>query len=271
VLAVLDPGRPTGYTTRWDYADDGTRSQPFTPLHFVDGAASVRLPDGVNPAVVKVSLLPLRPDGSGVLRIGYSYPPKPDGACLDCPADPLPWAPAAGSTGLDPISGLGPTALSNPAGAFALAVEGRMQGVPSSSLAPEGWVAAGRLPDDTEVVVGTARLDVVEPAHAYAVLVRRGTDLGADATTPAPARVLDVTRVVHGGAVDITSALPVAVRLPDGTGWVVAQHGAELSWRAGPGDAWATAGRDVVLVPAAATQVRVSRPGQAPVEVPLTR
>jgi hypothetical protein len=62
--------------------------------------------------------------------------------------------------------------------------------------------------------------------------------------------------------------LPVAIRLPDAQGWVIAQKDADLSYCAGDGD-WTAIGHNAALLPDATT-VHVVRNGQ-PHEVPLTR
>jgi hypothetical protein len=59
------------------------------------------------------------------------------------------------------------------------------------------------------------------------------------------------------------------MKLPDGQGWVVADRGATLRQRTGDGP-WQAAGRDAALLPAAANEVEVTRPGMSPVASLLT-
>jgi hypothetical protein len=76
--------------------------------------------------------------------------------------------------------------------------------------------------------------------------------------------------VVYGGLIDANAVRPVRMNLPDGQGWIVADRGATLHHRTGNG-AWQDAGHDAALLPAAATQVEVTRPGWQAMTAPLPR
>jgi hypothetical protein len=62
------------------------------------------------------------------------------------------------------------------------------------------------------------------------------------------------------GFIDWKAPLPVRLRLPDGQGVLVVTEGAALSYRVGTGR-WHDAGRGAALLPADATQVRVTTAG----------
>ncbi|MGX7824692.1 hypothetical protein ACTG9Q_06340 [Actinokineospora sp. 24-640] len=60
------------------------------------------------------------------------------------------------------------------------------------------------------------------------------------------------------------------MRLPDGQGWVVAQHGASLAFRPTEDARWQPLGANAALVPDVdGGQVEVSTPGKDPVVVTL--
>ena len=58
-------------------------------------------------------------------------------------------------------------------------------------------------------------------------------------------------------AADWSAPLPVRLRLPDNQGVLVAAEGSALSYRVGDGQ-WQDAGRNAALLPATATDVRVT-------------
>jgi hypothetical protein len=78
-----------------------------------------------------------------------------------------------------------------------------------------------------------------------------------------------VEDVIPAGAVDSAAALPVAVRLPDAQGWMVAAHGSEIAFRTTADKAWQPVGANAALLPNLATQVRLTRSVGEPVTVDL--
>lgn len=68
------------------------------------------------------------------------------------------------------------------------------------------------------------------------------------------------------GFIDWKASLPVRLRLPDGQGVLVAAEGAALSYRVGAGR-WQDAGSGAALLPADATEVRVTAAGGTAITV----
>jgi hypothetical protein len=71
---------------------------------------------------------------------------------------------------------------------------------------------------------------------------------------------------LYGGKVDPTAVLPVKLKFPDGQGWLVAAKGATFQYLTGT---WHDAGSNAALVPANATEVRVTPAGGTSTVVPL--
>lgn len=102
------------------------------------------------------------------------------------------------------------------------------------------WYLRANLADGRVAVLGDIKWNPGTPARIYAVLV------SADGSKD----------VLDGDVVNRHSPLPVKMRMPDGQGWVVANHGHQLSYRT-DGD-WVAAGKDAALLPDDATQVKVA-------------
>jgi hypothetical protein len=103
------------------------------------------------------------------------------------------------------------------------------------------------------VVLGESRLPP-DPARAYLALLPGS----------GPAQVVD------GGPVPPAGTVPrIRVQLPGGRGWAVAEYQARLRWRTGDGP-WSVWCSDAALVPAAATELEVTRPGRPALLVPLS-
>jgi hypothetical protein len=239
VVAVLDLGAPVAWAQGWRYHANGVRDLDWTRVAFRDGAATVRV-DGSRWWDVHVARQPFDEPTSDLL-VARDVGARPTGTQLRWGED----APAALR-----IAGLSPSRLADPGARFIAALHARIRGAVRSGGYPL-WNASGRLPDGTEVVVADSRLDG-DPSHAYAVLSRGRR-----------------TSVVHGGPVDPDAPLPVVVGLPDGRGTVVARERARLEWRSAAASGWRVAGTGAALVPADATQVRVTPAGEAPVVVEL--
>jgi hypothetical protein len=104
-------------------------------------------------------------------------------------------------------------------------------------------VVAG-LPDG-RIAILSEFLEDLNPSRIYAVLLE---DDGS------------IAGAVPGNLVDPSAPLPVALRMPDGQGWVVANYGATLRYRV-DGGTWQDAGQNAVLLPDNAIQVQVTRDG----------
>jgi len=115
------------------------------------------------------------------------------------------------------------------------------------------WFVLAGLPDNRTAIVGETQEDSQE-SRLYTVLLK------SDGS---------VERVLSGGVARFSAALPVVVRLPDGAGWVVAAYQWSLEFRTAAGPDWQPAGTNAALLPDAATQVRVTRPGAQPTVVTL--
>lgn len=111
------------------------------------------------------------------------------------------------------------------------------------------WYAAGALPDGRAFVVGDGQLGD-DPSYLYGAVIDHGKQ-----TT------------IYGGKVDPNAALPVRLRFPDGQGWLVAAKGATFQYLT---DGWHDAGTNAALLPANATQVRVTPAHGATTVLPLS-
>ena len=140
-----------------------------------------------------------------------------------------------------PIAGTSP-APSSPAGVVGTvdsATTGRLAAVPNMSYSTTGWAVAGRLADGTTVTVGAVNAGGTDRLAAV---------VGTDYT--------------DHGILDPGAPLPIAVRLPDGRGWVVAAPGAALRHRP-PGQTWRPGGLQAALLPdAGPVEVEISRAGR---------
>jgi hypothetical protein len=110
----------------------------------------------------------------------------------------------------------------------------------------DNWTIRAGLEDGRAAVVGAVKRGD-EPWRTTVVLVN------PDLTT---------TRI-DGPVINPYSPLPIAVRLPDGQGWIVAAQGHPLSYRTN--GEWRSAGDDAALLPDDATQVKV---GDTVVDLP---
>lgn len=110
------------------------------------------------------------------------------------------------------------------------------------------WSVIGGLPDGRSVVVSEFK-DFARPSRVCLILY--GTD---------GAFVRALTKLT-----DLASPLPVAIRVPDGQGWVVAAYGSELKYRTVVGGAWQDTTSSAALLPDDAVQVRV---GEQVVDLP---
>jgi len=105
----------------------------------------------------------------------------------------------------------------------------------------ERWFLRVGLADGSVAVLGSYRHASSEPYRFYVVLVR--PDLS--------------TEVLAGDRVNRNKPLPVRFLLPNWQGWLVAEQGAELSYRTTADDVWRDMGTDLAVVPEETTQVKV--------------
>ena len=238
VLAVADNGERYGISPGWRYGPEGSVGRDYQPIADHDGVGITRLTTSA--AGVHVARLPYT-DVADLRRVAAAVPPRTDDRGLM-----LPWRTTVTLPGAVRAEGLPVTTLLRAIGAT---VRGQ-----AYSLTGGSWSVRGRTPDGRQFVAGEILLEN-DPSHAY-VLLSDGNHGSKDV-------------LYQGGLVDLRGPLPVAVRLPDRQGWVVASPGRTLRYRTGSA-AWKPAGHDGALLPSAATSVEVTGSGGRPVVVPLT-
>lgn len=112
---------------------------------------------------------------------------------------------------------------------------------------PDGqWVAVAGLPDGRTAIV-TERVVPFHPNRLFAVI------LNGD---------MVVQRVVAGPEIK-AGTHPVAMRMPDGKGWVGARYGATLGYQTSGGSLWQKGGEDAALLPEGAVHARSVTGGTA--------
>lgn len=234
VLLVLDFGSPVEYSPELTYEPDGKVRRMFHRLVFKDGAAAVRVPSQRKYVTVAVSRSPVNRDNvvhvanaSEIIFPGGRDRPAPALYEHTLPGAEQAWGP-------DPRARVNEVwkAAKNP---FTPYVDDA--GTHTHNGSPL-YTIFGVTPDGRRLFLTTIQYDD-DPARVVAVL-------GRDS-----AFTVGASGFVGGGA------LPVKLRLPDGQGVLVAHEGAALSYRAGD-TGWRDAGRDAALLPAGATEVRVT-------------
>ncbi|WP_088287395.1 hypothetical protein [Kineosporia sp. A_224] len=254
-LLLVDPGVPLVWSSRWSYRPDGIPVRDWAPVTFSDGATVLSLPDGSDARLVAVARTPVR-DWPDVQRLGPDRRSDQVVPNWVASAATVRWA---GTTRCLPI-GLRDVDASACERWVEALVSARMDrtgpgGVAFGSV-PGRLV--GRTPDGRTYVVATLTVDA-DPSRVVG-----GVLTGAD-----PEHVT-ASALVDGGVLDPDAALPVAVRLPERQGWVVASVGAALRYRVTPSGSWTDAGRDAALLPDAdRLEVEVTRDGTTPVVVTL--
>ncbi|SCL17773.1 hypothetical protein GA0074692_0250 [Micromonospora pallida] len=235
-LVVLDVGIEVEYSVERTYPADGVTRTDWRPVAFTGGAARIAVPAQRGRHTVAV-----RERGGGYLGIGNLTDPaaaRPEEGWLDWrrPADRDDPASRPALFILDPTAGV-------PDIVDTRRRLGDVQLGEAEPLTPAetgvDWIAVGHTPTGEELVAGDLRIGG-DPVRTLVLLRRPGGE-----TVP-----------VVGPAVDPGATLPVAVRLPNGRGWLVARKDAALAW-ADAGGQWQPAGRDAALLPDSATRVRV--------------
>ncbi|WP_157563178.1 hypothetical protein [Micromonospora chokoriensis] len=244
VLVVLDFGQPAEFSPQLRYAPDGKVERTFEPVVFRDGAAVLSVPPQRTKLTVALSRTPVGREN--VIHIdGTSEIYFPGNK--DRPAPPLIRRTLPGA---EQVWGIDPAAKEVNAPTEALAEYLDPAGAHTLNGSPLLWVY-GVTPDGRRLLVETVQYDD-GPSRVIALLAGNNLPFEAVASTTA----------------DWTAPLPVRLRLPDDQGVVVAAEGSALSYRAGEGQ-WQDAGRDAALLPATATDVRVTDANGTTTSVPV--
>ncbi|MER5332890.1 hypothetical protein [Micromonospora sp. NPDC002717] len=246
VLVVLDAGAQVEFSPTFRYAADGRIERTFQRVTFRDGAAVLPVPSQRHRLTVALSRPPVSVENT-VHISNASQILFPDGQDSPQPRQLIHTLPGAERAwGPNPAGQADPAAhYADPLAAYIDA--GGNHRVGDSPL----FTLYGATPDGRRLLLQTIQYDD-DPARVIALLARDGAPFQAAAS----------------GFVDWQAPLPVRLRLPDGQGVLVAAEGAGLSYRIGSGR-WQDAGRDAALLPADATEVRVTAAGGEVVTVPV--
>ncbi|WP_124816757.1 hypothetical protein [Micromonospora ureilytica] len=233
VLLVLDSGQPVEFSPQLRYAPDGKIERTFEPVAFRDGAAVLSVPPQRTKLTIALSRTPVE-QRNAMLIEGTSEVLFPGNK--DRPAPPLIRYTLPGA---EQVWGMDPAAKEVIAPTEALAGYLDTAGAHTHDGSPRLWVY-GATPDGRRLLLETVQYDD-EPSHVIALLAGKYLPFEAVASTTA----------------DWSAPLPVRLRLPDNQGVLVAAEGSALSYRVGDGQ-WQDAGRNAALLPATATDVRVT-------------
>ncbi|RLK23330.1 hypothetical protein DER29_1190 [Micromonospora sp. M71_S20] len=237
VLVVLDAGHPVEFSPTLRYAADGRIERTFQPVAFRDGAAVLSVPPQRDRVTVALSRTPVSmanvvhiTNAAEILFNGKDST-SPRQLTYTLPGADRVWgdAPAA-QVGRDPFETEALAAHVDPGGTHREGESPRL-------------TVYGATPDGRQLLLQTVQYND-DPARAIALLAHSGAPF----------------HPVASGFIDWTTPLPVRLRLPDGQGVLVATEGAALSYRIGAGR-WHDAGRGAALLPADATEVRVTAAG----------
>jgi hypothetical protein len=266
-ILVVEHDQPLYFSPEPITQPDGRVVRDWTRMSIVDGVAVVQLPAGAEPADVRVLLRDRRPAPDdkrydGLIRtepasvylyavdklsrdedLNFAFP-KADRT--------LPWRQQD-----EPMRvGRSPHTPADWQVTFWNALEDHgMIDIGNAYGGGGVWTVLAGLPDGRTAMVSEAQQEE-RPSRLYAVLMNR------------TGKVLTVKA---GAEVDPKAALPVALRMPDAQGWVVAAYGSHLRYRTSTGGGWLDGGDNAALLPDAATEVRVERPGKEPAVVTLRR
>ncbi|MET7747752.1 hypothetical protein [Micromonospora sp. NPDC005367] len=228
VLLVLDAGAPVEFSPELRYTADGRIDRTFEPVAFRDGAAVLQVP----PQRTKITVALARTPVSMANQVHITNATdilQPNGG--DLPPQPilshtLPGAEAVwGDKDVPEVP--------------ALDAYYDAGGVHTHDGSPLLYIR-GATPDGRRLLLQTIQYDD-DPPRVIVMLARGDAPF----------------TVAAGGFADRKAPLPVRLRLPDQQGVLVAAEGAALDYRIGAGK-WHDAGRDAALLPANATEVRVT-------------
>ncbi|MFI7513967.1 hypothetical protein ACIBVK_10800 [Micromonospora echinofusca] len=238
VLVVLDAGHRVEFSPTLRYAADGRIERTFQPVAFRDGAAVLSVPPQRGRVTVALVRRPVSAttavhiaNATDVLFADRKASPQPRSVTYTLPGADRVW-------GDTPAAQVGRDVFATDALAAYVDHGGTHRAGGSPSL-----TVYGATPDGRQLLLQTIQHDD-DPARAIAMLAHGGAPF----------------QPVASGFVDWTAPLPVRLRLPDGQGVLVVTEGAALSYRIGAGR-WHDAGRGAALLPADATEVRVTAAG----------
>ncbi|MER7334875.1 MULTISPECIES: hypothetical protein [unclassified Micromonospora] len=235
VLVLLDFGDPVEFSPTLRYAADGRIERTFQRVTFRDGAAVLSVPSQHGKVTVALSRPPVSlrnavhiSNASQILFPDGQSSPQPRQLTHTLPGAQRAWGPEPARQAALAAHDTDPLAAYIDAG-----------GTHREGDAPRLTVY-GATPDGRRLLLQTIQYDD-DPARVIALLTRGNAPFQAAAS----------------GFADWQAPLPVRLRLPDAQGVLVAAEGATLSYRVGAGR-WQDAGRDAALLPADATDVRVT-------------
>ncbi|MEU7588823.1 hypothetical protein AB0A95_21310 [Micromonospora sp. NPDC049230] len=244
VLLVLDFGQAVEFSPELRFLPDGKVERTFTPVAFRDGAAVLSVPPQRTKLTVALAKTPV--ERRNALHISNtSLVLFPDGK--DRPAAPLFRHTLPGT---EQVWGSDPAAEDVSAPTEAIADYIDPVGAHTHNGSPRLSVY-GVTPDGRRLLVESIQYDD-HPSCVIALLAGKNSPFEAVASM----------------TTDWLAPLPVRLRLPDDQGIVVAAEGSALSYRIGDGQ-WQDAGRDAALLPASATDVRVTDANGTATSVPV--
>lgn len=239
-------GAPLHVSPEWKIGEDGRGVREWTAMKDLDGMSFNAFPQSVRGADVRVvrakdpatagypeSVIPLPASlyAGGFDKQSKSIPSR----TMDWPQNqPL----RAGGTKAAP--------LTNADLDVASALQAAGYGDPLAVVGVIGFEVIADLPGGRSVV-GVEHV----PGHTGSRLYLAYRDAAGK-----------VTKWAYGGPLHAQDPLPVKVKLENGQGTLVAAHGTNLRYRTTTDGPWIDAGKDAALLPANATQVKVTRDGQ---------
>ncbi|MGQ0840456.1 hypothetical protein [Actinokineospora sp.] len=242
--AIAPTGIPLSLSSGFDVAQDGKGARQWTAMSTRDGVAFAEVRPGARPGDVRIATDPAQAATEDLIVLpsssyddGFDRQSKPLLTASQKLPNPKNTVFRIGGSTAKPLSEFHEINVVLVDAGFA---------DPLSRMSVSGFQAVADLPGGRTM---TGIEFVVDSAGSrfYAVVTER------DGT---------VVSVTHGGVYDPNSTLPGKVELPEGT--LVVHYEATLRYRTAPDGAWTDAGKDAAFLPAAATEVEVTLPGQAP-------
>jgi hypothetical protein len=267
-VLVVDHDVPLYFSAKPRTQPDGKVLRDWQPLPVVDGVAVIKVPDDAAAADARViarenppSANERSPDGLLYLEPASAYLEASDqirrheSYMVRSPNTDrrLPW----NGAGARPMrAGVNPAMAGDCTDTVSRALEdGGALDIGANIRAWGLWCVAAGLPDGRTALVTELQQDD-QPSRLYAVFLGTGGH---------------VLGVRTGGTIDPNAPLPVAIRLPDGQGWVVAAYRSHLRYRTAADTTWLDAGDNAALLPDQTELVEVTRPDSQPVTVSLSR